>query len=258
MIITSWNNEFIKRIRKLKDKKERFNQGLFLVEGRNSVSELIKSNFKIKHIILAETFNEILDFPKTDIVYVSDNIFNKLSDTVTPQKVLAVVEIPSYDINQIVKNNGIYLIADNIQDPGNLGTIIRSSDAFNVKCVFTINNCVDIYNPKVVRATMGSIFHIPVFNVSDIDELFRILKNNNIQVVATDLKAENYLHEVDLKSSVVFIMGNEAKGISNIYGKYIDKYIKIPMSGKAESLNVSIATSIFLYESQRQRLINYN
>ncbi|MGB9780975.1 MAG: TrmH family RNA methyltransferase [Caldanaerobacter sp.] len=250
MLITSEDNSLIKKIKKLREKKGRYEEGLFFVEGVNSVKEALNSRFKVEYVIVGEHVN--LDYRGNfKLIRIKDGLFKKISDTVTPQKVMAVVRMPEFRVEDLIKEEGVFIVADNIQDPGNLGTIIRTADAFGVDAVFTINNSVDIYNPKVLRASMGSIFHIPVVATSE-DVLFK-LKEKGIKVFATHLKAESFVHEFDLKEGVAFVLGNEARGVSSL--SCVDDFIKIPMTGKAESLNVSIAAAIFLYESQRQRLI---
>ncbi|AIS52750.1 tRNA/rRNA methyltransferase SpoU [Thermoanaerobacter kivui] len=251
MFIKSENNELIKKIKKLKDKKERYEEGLFFVEGTTNVLEALNSNFEIEYIVMSESFKEDIPFKKDKIVHTTDSVFKKISDTVTPQMIMAVIKIPEYDENIYIKENGIYVIADNVQDPGNLGTIIRSADAFGATAVFTINNSVDVFNPKVLRATMGSIFHIPVIPTSK--EVVLKLKAKGIKVFATHLRAKKLVHQCNIDDKVAFVLGNESKGVS--IEDLVDDFVKIPMTGEAESLNVSIAAAIFLYESQRQRLI---
>jgi TrmH family RNA methyltransferase len=255
MIITSDKNELIKKIKKLNNKKDRYESGLFFVEGRNNVSEVLKSKFSIRYIIISENYNNNIDFDLNRIIKVPDNLFKKISDTVTPQNIMAIVRIPRYELNTIIDKNSVYIIADEVQNPGNLGTIIRTADAFKVRAVFTINNSVDIYNPKVIRSAMGSIFHIPVVNIDDVDELMNRLKKSCIKIYSTDLKADQYIFDFKISNNAAFIFGNEAKGVNPMLNRYIDGKFKIPMTGNAESLNVSITASICLYESQRQRLI---
>ncbi|ERM92221.1 MAG: rRNA methylase [Caldanaerobacter subterraneus] len=250
MLITSEDNSFIKKIKKLKDKKGRYEEKLFFVEGLNSVKEALDSDFKVEYVVVGEDveFEFKGDFK---LIRIANKLFKKISDTVTPQKIMAIVRMPVYREEDFIKEEGVYVIADNVQDPGNLGTIIRTADAFGADAVFTINNSVDIYNPKVLRASMGSIFHIPV--IATANEVLYKLKGKGVKVFATHLKGEKFVHEVEIDKGVAFILGNEARGVSSL--DFVDGFIKIPMTGRAESLNVSIAAAIFLYESQRQRLI---
>lgn len=254
MLITSENNDIIKKIKKLKNKKGRDEEGLFFVEGNVSVLEALKSDFQIKYLIIGQDFK--IDIPTGDfeIIHTTEKIFKKISDTISPQMIMAIIKIPRYEESNYIKENGVYVIADNVQDPGNLGTIIRTADAFGISAVFTVNNCVDVFNPKVLRATMGSIFHIPVIATSS--QILLKLKRKGIKVFATHLKAKKFVHEYNISEKVAFVLGNEAKGVSVV--DMVDDFVKIPMTGEAESLNVSIAASIFLYESQRQRLIKAN
>ncbi|SNX52824.1 RNA methyltransferase [Thermoanaerobacterium sp. RBIITD] len=255
MVITSEKNELIKDIKKLNNKKYRYKRRLFYIEGKNNVIEALKSNFKIEYILISDSYKEALNIDKDKLIVVQENVLRKISDTVTPQMIMAVIKMPNYDIDDLVKKNGIYIITDEVQDPGNLGTIIRSADAFKADAVFTINNTVDIYNPKVLRSTMGSIFHIPVVNVILYGELMENLKKNGIKILSTNLKAKKYIYEYDISNNIALIFGNESRGVNHSLDNYIDGSFLIPMEGDSESLNVSIAASICLYESQRQRLI---
>lgn len=255
MVITSEKNELIKDIKKLSNKKYRHEKGLFFVEGKNSVFEALKSDFEIKHVLISKDCDIQLDIDKDKVTFVDEGVFKKISDTVTPQMIMAVVKMPEYSVNDLIKKDGLYIILDEVQDPGNLGTIIRSADAFDVDAVFTINNTVDVYNPKVLRSTMGSVFHVPVVNDASIDVLFDAIKESGLKVLSTDLKAEKYIYDYDISKNVALIFGNESRGVNKSLETYVDGSFIIPMEGKAESLNVSIAASICLYESQRQRLI---
>ncbi|MDE4542094.1 RNA methyltransferase [Thermoanaerobacterium sp. R66] len=255
MVITSEKNEFIKNIKKLSDKKYRYEKRLFFVEGKNSVFEALKSGFEVVHLLVAEDFNVDFQIEKEKIVFVDERVFKKISDTVAPQMIMAVIKMPKWEVNDIVKEGGFYVILDEVQDPGNVGTIIRSADAFNVDGIFAINNTVDIYNPKVLRSTMGSIFHLPVVNDVEPSKLFDVLKKNGIRILSTSLKAEKYIYDFDISKNVALIFGNESRGVNSDLDEFVDDSFKIPMDGMAESLNVSVAASICLYESERQRLI---
>lgn len=256
MVITSEKNEFIKNIKKLSDKKYRYEKRLFFVEGKNSVFEALKSGFEVVHLLVAEDFNVDFQIEKEKIVFVDERVFKKISDTVAPQMIMAVIKMPKWEVNDIVKEGGFYVILDEVQDPGNVGTIIRSADAFNVDGIFAINNTVDIYNPKVLRSTMGSIFHLPVVNDVEPSKLFDVLKKNGIRILSTSLKAEKYIYDFDISKNAALIFGNESRGVNSHLDEFVDDSFKIPMDGMAESLNVSVAASICLYESERQRLIN--
>lgn len=255
MIITSDKNDIIKDIKKLSSKKYRHEKGLFFIEGKNSVFEALKSDFEIERLLVSNDYDIKLDVDKDKVVFVHESVFKKISDTVTPQMIMAVVKMPKYSVRDLIKKDGLYVIVDEVQDPGNLGTIIRSADAFNVDAVFTVNNAVDVYNPKVLRSTMGSVFHVPVVNDAPADDLLNALKESGLKILSTSLKAEKYIYDYDISRNVALIFGNEARGVNKSLEKYVDGSFIIPMEGKAESLNVSIAASICLYESQRQRLI---
>ena len=153
-----------------------------------------------------------------------------------------------------MNDNGFYIIADKVNDPGNLGTIIRTADAANVTAVFITKGSVSVYNDKVLRATMGSVFHIPVIEDVDIFEMIQFLKENNIKIYAAHLKGVKTPYELNLKDfSVAFLIGNEANGLDDEVSDCADEFIKIPILGKAESLNASVAASVLMYEVVRQR-----
>ncbi len=172
MIIESLHNDIIKLIVSLKDKKSRDELSLFVVEGFKQVSE-IPNNWKIKFVLATEKYKDF----KTDKLYLTtEKIFKKISDTKTPQEILAVVEKNFFDIESVLSRKGIFVIVDTLQDPGNIGTIIRSAEAFGCKGIFISKNSVDIYSDKVVRSTMGAIFNIPIIQDCDIVSLITIMK----------------------------------------------------------------------------------
>lgn len=256
MIIESIHNKIIKNAIALKNKKEREKNSLFIAEGERLVSEL--NGFIIKHYILSESYRNKVNISllKDVPVYITtDNVFEKLSDTVNPQGILAVCEQKKYNKENILNIiNPFFLLAENLNDPGNMGTIIRTADAMGIDAIFLSKGCVDIYNPKVIRATMGSAFHIPIITDCDFNELLLILSAKNIPVTATHLKGDKYPSQMDFSKTAAILIGNEANGITDKITQMADNLVKIPMLGKAESLNVAIACSIMLYEVTRQRL----
>lgn len=151
------------------------------------------------------------------------------------------------------KKDKFIIILDEIQDPGNMGTIIRTADAFGASGVVLTPNCVDIYNPKVVRSTMGSLFHIPIAQVEDKIQLIEELKNKHVKIYATSLESANYVYDIDFRRDFALVIGNESKGISQQILDLADNIVKIPIMGNAESLNAAIASSIIMYETVRQR-----
>lgn len=250
MLITSPHNDIIKQVIALRQKKVRDEQGLFVVEGQKQVSEIPK-DWKVNFIISSENCSTIQLLNHSTNYSVSKQLFKKISGTETPQGILAVVEKKKYDIEKVLQQKGIFVICDNLQDPGNVGTIIRTAEAFSCKGIFLSKNSADVYNDKVVRSTMGAIFNIPIFQECDIVSLIKALKEKNIRTCALALDGSKNLSEYKISSdSVAIIVGNEAKGISYEILDITDDKIKIEMSGKAESLNAAIATGIAIYNLQ--------
>ncbi len=239
MLITSLNNEHIKQLIKLKDKKYRDELGLFLVDTKHLVMEAYKAGL-LKELILHKDELYPLD---TDITYVTNDILRKISQTTTPSKVMGLVEKKKEE-NTIGER---VLILDNIQDPGNLGTIIRSAVAFNIDTIILSNDTVDLYNPKVVRASQGMIFHINIIR-RNIHKLIPVLKNDGYKIVGTKVTNGHDVKEAPIYSHFALIIGNEGHGISKEIDELCDEYLYIKMNEKCESLNASIAASIIMYE----------
>ena len=239
MVITSKNNELIKSVRSLKQKKGREEQNCFIVESEKCVLDALSTNQRIKHLFVTEKFySRFADFSP---ITVSDAVMQSLTDEVTPQGVLAVVEIPkSAPIAQLTH----CLLLDRVQDPGNVGAIIRTAVACGVKYIFTID-CADVYSPKVVRASMGGLFRLSVEKVTE-QRAFEILKANGVSLLCADMKGENVFDFNPPKSFCVCV-GNEGQGISEFLKNACNKKISIPMQGGMESLNVAVATSVTLY-----------
>ncbi|WP_077367196.1 23S rRNA (guanosine(2251)-2'-O)-methyltransferase RlmB [Anaerosalibacter sp. Marseille-P3206] len=264
--ITSPSNPTIKGIKGLKRKKERWEKKSYLIEGVKIVDEYIKWIGNPECILFSEDLFNVTGgrelFKKIEelninIINVPNNLLKELSDTENPQGVLAVGKINDFKLDELFQSkNKFIIILDELQDPGNAGTIIRTADAFGASGVVLTNNCVDVYNPKVVRATMGSLFHIPVVFADNKIELINHFKNEGIKVYSTSLEGKNYIHEVDLTEDIAIIIGNEANGVSDEMISISDFLIKIPMYGKAESLNAAVATSVVMYEVARQRVNN--
>ena len=238
MLITSLNNEHIKEILKLKEKKYRDLSNTFLIEGRHLVLEAHREK-KIVELILEKDELFPLD---VNTLYVSSNVMNKLSDLKTPSNVMAVVEkLDEKEVGEKI------LILDNIQDPGNLGTIIRSAVAFNFDTIVLSPKTVDLYNPKVVRSTQGMMFHTNIIirePVSFINEL----KNEGYKIVGTKVTNGIDVRESKTYSHFVLIIGNEGKGMSEELSELCDEYLYIKMNDQCESLNAAVAASILMYE----------
>ena len=184
---------------------------------------------------------------------VTEEQMKKLTDTVTPQGILCVVRQPSYTMEDIINHPGhrLLMILEDIQDPGNLGTIFRTAEGAGASGIIMTKGCADLFNPKVVRSTMGSIYRVPFFVTDDIEQTISLVKNAQIEVFAAHLKGEHFYDEIEYKDAA-FLIGNEGRGLKDSTASLADTYIKIPMSGELESLNASMAAGILMYEHNRQ------
>ena len=256
MVISSKNNEIIKNIKKLKEKKYRENK--FIVEGERIVEEAIQENVEISVIVIEETFYNNIEkqdlikkAKKYNTLIVTDKVFLDISDVKTPQGILAVIN--KNENKEIDKNTPYIMALDNLQDPGNIGTIIRTLDSANIKQLIVSKGSVDAYSPKVVRSTMGAIFRVNVIEVENLVETMQNLKNSGFEVVSTSLETDKSIYDISYNKKVV-IVGNEANGASKEILEMSDYKVKIPMLGKTESLNASVAASIMIYEYVRENL----
>lgn len=261
--ITSTTNPLVKRIKSYNQKKYRDQDGLFIIEGIKNIEEALKSGAKIDTLIISKklldssdvySIIERIEKQGALVQYVNDAVLESISDTKTPQGILATVSKLEYQLNDFMdKEDKFILLIENIQDPGNLGTIIRTADAAGIDGIIIVGNSVDIYNPKVVRSTMGSIFHLPILEIEEIDWVISRLKEKSIRIVATDLNTDSYHWGIDYRGDLCIAVGNEAKGISDKLRGQADILVKIPILGKAESLNVATAAGIMLYQGVAKR-----
>lgn len=242
-LIKSVNNPLIKRLTKLKEKKYRDQEQLFLIEGEHLVYEA--NNKSLLEMVI--TSNETKQIANVRTILVTEEIIKKLSHTKTPQQIIGVVKYLKV-VNNTPKK---FLILDNIQDPGNLGTLIRSCLAFNIDKIFLSKNTVDIYNDKVLRSTQGAIFNIDIEYVDLIGEI-KSLKEKNIPIFGTVVEAGINLEQIEPLEKYALILGNEANGISAEVLELTTKNITIKTNEKLESLNVAIAGSIILYNLNKK------
>ena len=240
MVITSLDNEKVKYYYKLQKKKYRDINNEFVVEGEHLVLEAFKTGV-LKEVLLEE--GEVIPID-VEQIEVTKEVLKKISTLSSPPKMIGLCE---KKIETTIGKR--ILVVDEIQDPGNLGTIIRSAVAFNIDTIVIGDNTVDVYSPKVVRATQGMLFHVPIVFYS-IDKLIPILKKLKIPVLATNVKYGEEVKNLtrNEKQAFALIVGNEGNGVNPKYLELSDKFIYIPMNDVVESLNVAIATSIILYE----------
>lgn len=252
-IIRSTSNSRYKHIKSLSQKKNRSKYGEYTVEGIKSVHDAVVSQKNVSVIAVSEDFysEEKFDYPKdVELLVFETSIFNKLCDTFTPQGIIAVIKAEDKTVEFDLDKPYIY--CDNVTDPGNMGTIIRTADAAGFGGVILSKGCVDIYSPKTVRASMGSFFNIDIIAEKDA-EFLRTLKNKGFNLYGGFLGSNTIPYtNADFTKPSIIIVGNEANGISDEVMRMCQG-VKIPIHGNAESLNVSIAAGILMYELVRQR-----
>lgn len=261
--ITSKNNPIIKDIRSLSKKKYRWKNKSFIIEGIKLVEEALDNNMSLRHILFSESLfstnrgKDLLIRLENHgrLIEVDNSIFKSLSDTENPQGVLAVAEFKDNDYRELLTRDDTRLLyLDALMDPGNLGTIIRSADAFNIHGIIMGEGTVDPYNPKVVRATMGSLFRVPIYFDNKNYDVLKDLKNHQYKIYTTYLKGSIPNYSVDYSGNYLIVIGNESIGVSADIVNISDALIKIPIPGDAESLNAGIASSILMYEVAKQSI----
>lgn len=250
-MITSKTNDLIKYIKSLHMKKNRDEKGEFIVEGPKMVKEVIASDLHINKVIICEElFDEPIDVRNNDVEFVTANVFEYISDTKTPQGIMAIVSKRS---NENIKYSDNMFALDNVQDPGNIGTIIRTLDCAGINTILLSKGCADEYNPKVIRSTMGAIFRVNVFSELDLSEKLEELKNDGYNIIVTSLEGATSMFEYNFKGKNVIVIGNESNGVSKEIQNLANVRIKIPMAGETESLNAGVAASLVAYEIYRSR-----
>lgn len=258
MIISSGNNKIVKEIIALMKKaKLRNEKGLFIAEGEKIFTELdidiIDSIYMSESYFLNIGDKIKYKFASKKQYIFSDKIFKQLSDTSTPQGILAICKQNNFGFDEILKNSSTFIILEGLQDPGNLGTIFRTAEASNIDAIILDKNSTDIYKPKVVRAAMGAISRVKHIYVDDLPFCIKQLKENKIKIYAAHLCAKKYYDKYTYPRKLAFMIGNESKGLSDDISDLADEYVKIPIYNKAESLNAAIAASILMYELDRQK-----
>ena len=259
-MITSTANQKIKRILKLQKKaKARNEEGTFIVEGIRMMKEAPES--RIKELYISETFlQKYPDLPenlKKKAEMVSDPVFAHMSDTKTPQGILGVIRRMSWTMDELLHGEDgrapFLMVLDHLQDPGNLGTILRTGEGAGVTGVVMSSDCVDLYNPKTVRSTMGSVYRVPCRREDDMERFLHKMKEAGIRIYAAHLKGTADYDEEDYTGGSAFLIGNEGNGLKEETARMADTYIRIPMEGEVESLNAAIAATILMFEAGSQR-----
>lgn len=264
--ISSENNSIIKHVKALDLKKQRVKHMQYTVEGLRIVSECIKYKGDIEYIIYSEDLlniqggSDLLEKVSQEgytVYQVPSQLFNKLARTESPQGVLAVVNMKKMTLNDLElkdRDNLFFVILDRIQDPGNMGTIIRTAESANADAVIITKGSVDPYNSKTLRATMGAIFHLPIIQCPD-DEWLGYLKRNQVTLIAADLDTDKTYIDIDYNKNIGIIIGNEANGIDPQILENVDERVIIPILGKIESLNASVAAGILIYKAAEEKYL---
>lgn len=258
--ITSKDNEQIKHIRKLKEKKYRNQCREYIIEGIKLVKEAIAERMNIKTIVICDgcdaesNFDQKLlyEIAKLNCLAVPEKIFKELTDVENPQGILAVIERKEVK-QEIDYEQDIIVLLDNIQDPGNLGTILRTVDSVGINQILVSKGTTDAFSSKVIRSSMGAIFRLNIIECKNLVETIEQIKEKNYKVIATSLESKKSIYDISYQKSAI-IIGNEANGVEKEVLDQVDITTKIPMLGKTESLNASVATGIVLYEYVRQKL----
>ena len=258
--ITSKDNELIKHIRKLKDKKYRDESNEYVVEGVKLVEEAVKENAKIKQIIVCEDTTRTYEIPthimleiaKYECISVSDKIFNIITQVTNPQGIMAIIEKNAQNA-KIDYTQDIIVVLDDVQDPGNLGTFLRTVDSIGLNQIIVSKGTADAFNSKVVRSTMGAIFRIKIIEVENLAQAIKEMRKHHFKLMVTSLQTKNSIYDIDFYKKII-VIGNEANGVSKEIQDMADEKAKIPMLGRTESLNASVAAGVVMYEYVRQKL----
>lgn len=256
-MITSTSNQQVKYLLQLQKKsKLRNEEGIFVVEGLRMFQEVPKE--RVRKVYLSESLlnkkRQELDLDGFSVEVLSDTVFAHVSDTKTPQGILCIVEQKDTTLEELLKvENPHFIVLDNLQDPGNLGTIIRTAEGAGVHGVLMSRDTVDIYNPKTIRSTMGSIYRMPFLYVEDLIEVLQIFHQKGIISYAAHLDGEQSYDKENYQGGTAILIGNEGNGLREEVAMAADRKVQIPMHGQVESLNAAIAASILMFEVCRQR-----
>lgn len=266
MEITSTQNPKIKQLIHLRERSERDQTGLFLIEGYRELLRAVDAGWALirlffcPELFLGENENDLIrriTLGGAEVFACPEKVFHKISYRDRPDGLLAIASRKSYsfqDLDDIIrqKKNPLLVVAESIEKPGNLGTILRSSDAVGVDALIVCDRCTDVYNPNVVRASVGTLFTVPTFEAEG-DKTLRWLQDNKIKILAATPQAEREFTQADMVQPVAIIVGTEQLGLSARWMDNADIQVRIPMCGVADSLNVAMATTLLMYEALRQR-----
>jgi TrmH family RNA methyltransferase len=271
-VISSQSNSLARLVQQLKQGKYRARLGKILIEGNHLIAEALRWTDLLEQVLISEGFlqkvqqdcasNQLLQKIKgkgITVTVVTEHLFKQLADTETPQGILGIMNKPAdIRLNDFaLAETDFGLVLNNLQDPGNVGTLLRTADAAGIKQVFLTKGTVEPYNPKVLRAAMGAHFHLNIVEVHQEDELIQLLKNQQIKIIVADVQGAESIFQLKALTPLMLVLGNEAKGPDNRWVEAADQIAKIPLLGKAESLNVSIAGAVIIYEIVRQNRFDH-
>lgn len=259
-MITSASNVQVKRIIGLLGRaKNRCKEQVYVVEGSKMVLEAPKNLVEKIYISQAyeaqhADFYNVVGVEASRVEVVSDSVFHQMSDTKTPQGIMAIVKMQQYSEHDILGGeNAFVMVLEDIQDPGNLGTILRTGEGAGISGVIMSRNTVDIYNPKTIRSTMGSLYRVPFLYTDNLAETIGTMKALGIKTYAMHLNGQNTYAQKDYRGKCAFFIGNEGNGLKAETAALADELMRIPMEGSVESLNAAISSAIIMYEVNRQR-----
>ncbi len=256
-MITSSSNPQMKQIVQLNKKaKTRYEQRVFVAEGikmcREAPAEWIQAMYVSESFEKNSSCQDFLKRHPYEVV--SDKVFSAVSDTKTPQGLLCLIKMPEYSLEELIPCDMPHLLVlESLQDPGNLGTILRTAEGAGITGVIMNRSTVDLFHPKVIRSTMGSLFRVPFYITGDLKDTILMLKRRGITLYAAHLKGTLAYDKPDYRKPCGFLIGNEGNGLSDEIAELADTYIRIPMEGKVESLNAAVASALLMYEVRRQR-----
>ncbi len=254
-IITSKDNQLYKTALKLTKKKYRDEYGMYLLEGVKPLLDALDTGIYVRNILLCDDVGSRQDYPDEITVRLDRKLFERLSDTGTSQGVIAIAEKLCYDYETFSEKAGMkgsnIVVLDRLQDPGNIGTIVRTAEAAGYRGIIVTAGSGDIYSPKVVRAAAGSLFRMPVLQVDDSMEAVNMLRKMNKRIVTAALDTDIYYYQTDLTENIALVIGNEGQGVSEVFMESSDIKVRIPMEGSIESLNAAVAAGILMYQSQK-------
>jgi TrmH family RNA methyltransferase len=261
--ITSKDNSVIKHLRSLSDTKQRKKEHAFLIEGVKMVEEALRDRAGVKMVVAAPSLVQhhgkgvlkLAESRAVDILWISEKLMDVISESKTPQPVMAVVNLREHTAEELFTHaSGLIIIAHQLQDPGNLGSIIRTAEAVGASGIAITLNTVDPFNAKAVRASMGSILRLPIIDVRDLTAFIVTCKQKGYQTIATVLTGDKTHFDIDMTKPTAIILGQEGAGLPKEITDHIDLRVRIPMAETIDSLNVATAAAVILYEAMRQRL----